>query len=292
MDMNIDTDDLDFNASIDDVLKQADDGGYGDLDLEDDPEIPDEPKGDEREYRQYRAGGGDIDDPEPQPSRIDYEQERQEKINEARTLHDQWKAEHDRREQALSAAQEEYRRVMRRKAEGEELGDDDEINAQQKVLDARYEVNKAKDGFDQARRYYEQESSQPRLAPAAQAWLDANSSRYGRDEKFTREAQKHMSALRSEGMDDTHQNFYRKLDERMRKPQKMGNPNNRQPSAAGVTRTGGPKPTAEGQTKIPPGEQKFMRDIGFDPSNKRVAQEWLKNSRRAREQINTKRGQR
>lgn len=235
-------------------------------------------------------GGGDIDDPgehdDQQGTRIDYAQQRQQRLAEAKNVADAWDAEAGKAEQTFTDVQNKLREIR----QDVDASEDDALKAETAVMDARHELNKMRDGQSQARTYYENESQKPEIAPAAQAWLSANR-RYGSDEKFTQAAQKAMGDLKQAGMDETHQEFYRKVDAKLRKAPPMRQ--NRSASGQGVTRTGAGRGAQRGDdAKLTRAEQKYIRDIGLNPESKNVQQEWTRNKAQVRRMVERNRGAR
>lgn len=235
------------------------------------------------------AGGGDIDEPENDATTggqsIDYSQQRQQRLAQAKDVHGQWVTAHSASKDAFEKAQAALKKVRA----DVEVGEDETMDAEQSVMDARYNLNKMKDGLDSAATYMETESARPDIAPAAQAWLGANK-RYGTDTAFTDAAKKAMAKLKDEGMDETHQNFYRKVDEQLRRTPKMGQ-NSRVAAAGGVTRTGKNRTPADADRNgLTPSESKFIKRIGLDPASKSVRAEWGESKNQVRRMVRERSG--
>lgn len=209
---------------------------------------------------------------------IDRARERERSLQEATSVEQQWQTEHDRVDAELKAAQERYKEA-RKKVMADEATDDDEIAAQDAVFEARRQVDKARDSLGQARQWREQVANQPQLSPAQNAWLDANP-RYNDDPRFQREAQAAMRELVASGMDPTHQNFYRQVDDKLRAPARMGSNNRRTPGAPAI-RTD-KRTDADGGARLSASEAKFISKLGYDPRDKRVADQWAKSKANTR----------
>jgi hypothetical protein len=79
-----------------------------------------------------------------------------------------------------------------------------------------------------------------------------------------------MRELADAGMDTTHQNFYRKVDEKLRAPTRMGRDSRRTPGAPAVrTEKKGDDPGRMSES-----EAKFVSKLGYDPRDKRVVEQW------------------
>lgn len=247
-----------FDSAIEDAIR-PDDEPDASIVLGDDPD-DDEPPA-------RTPDGDDPDDAEPP---IDRAREIEAKVVEAASIAQQWDAEHARRAEALKDAQEKFK-AIRKKVMADEATDDDEIAAQDAVLEARYALDKARDSLGQARAWHQQVANQPRLAPAQQAWLDANP-KYSTDPRFQKQAQQAMRELADSGMDPTHQNFYRKVDEKLRAPTRMGRDSRRTPGAPAI-RT---DKSRDDSSRMSEAEAKFVTKLGYDPRDKRVAEQWAK----------------
>ena len=258
-----------FDSALEDAVRPEDETDAS-IVLGDDPD-DDEPLIPEK--------GDDPDDDPP----IDRAREIEAKVAEAASIAQQWDAEHARRDAALKDAQEKFK-AIRKKVMADEATDDDEIAAQDAVLEARYALDKARDSLGQARQWHHQVANQPRLAPAQQAWLDANP-KYSTDPRFQKQAQAAMRELADSGMDPTHQNFYRKVDEKLRAPTRMGRDSSRTPGAPAV-RT---DKNRDDSARMSEAEAKFITKLGYDPRDKRVAEQW-KASKANTKRVAQKRG--
>jgi len=271
-----------LDQEIDEALTPADEKlDAADMGIDDEEEDPD-----------AGAGGGDIDDPDTgddSAQAIDFSAQRAERLAQAKQVKDAWDADYKAKESAFEAAQAKLKAVR----SDIDADEDATMAAEQAVMDARFQVNKSRDGLDTATSYYESETQRPDIAPAAQAWLAANR-RYGRDTAFTAAAKKVMAKLKDEGMDETHQNYYRRLDEGLRRAPKMGRDNNSRQSAGTVTRTGRPgnRPArnAKGEEGVSRTEQKFMKRIGLDPAKPAVRAEWNNSKQQVRRMVRERRG--
>lgn len=224
----------------------------------------DETDDDDSDERRPAAGGGDIDDAPP----IDRAQSAQAELRQAEDVLGQWKAEKQRREQAYREAQQAYREARKKVSDG--LADDDvELQAHEAVMAARYQLDKATDSEQQAEQWRESLANAPQLAPAQQAWLEANPS-YQSDPRFQAQAKAAMRELVAQGYDPTHQAFYRRLDNKLRESPRMGQGSKRAPSAPAI-RTSKTQPSGDRLSKQEAG---FLRKIGLNPSSKSVVSEW------------------
>ncbi len=212
-------------------------------------------------------GGGDIDD--ARPAHLDAARQTEVQLQQATTVREQWKAEHDKRETTLKELQQKYLKTRKDVLNGAG-SEEDEIAAQDAVLEARYQLDKARDSLGQAQAWQESIANAPKLTPAQQDWLSANP-RYNSDTAFQKQAQQHMRSLANEGLDPTHPTFYRKLDERMRQQPRMGQDSRRTPGAPAIRSSSNNRPSGETMTEA---EAKFVSKLGYDPKDKTVADQW------------------
>lgn len=231
------------------------------------------------------SNGGDIDDDREQGTpRIDFARENEAKIAQAEQSKQQWAAYYQQQESALKAAQEAYR-ASRKKT----LEDDSETNLQAEeaamsaVMEARLAIEKARDGYQKWDEHLQQLSAVPKLSAAEQAWLQANP-QYLSDSRFAETARKAMSELKDQGLDPTHQTFYRRLDERLRAPGRMGQNSRRIPGAPAVRTTSRSGESVETMT---PKDAEFIHRLGRNPNDPQVKAQWLQskaNTRRIAQQ--------
>lgn len=272
--MALDTDDDEFDGALEGAIgKEPEAAGDAlamdvlDLDTEGD----DDHGGDEIAGRSTGSssssgsgGGGDIDDDPP----IDRARSVQAELQQAEQVRDQWRAERERREQALKAAQLAYKEARKKVLDG--LAEDDaEIAAHDAVMSARYQVDKATDSEQQAEQWRESLANAPQLAPAQQAWLDANPG-YQSDQRFQAQAKAAMRELVNQGYDPTHQAFYRRLDNKLRESPRMGQGSRRAPNAPAIRTS---KTSGSGD-RLSQSEAGFLRKIGLNPAAKNVQAEW------------------
>lgn len=246
-----------FDQALDEAITEPEKSREVDFDFNDEAGGVDE---------RPRDGEGEQQD---QASNFDYAQDMARKVQEAASVRDQWKAEHDRLDAELRAAQEKYKKVRVEFVEGDATVDA-ELEAQDALLSARYALEKARDSYSQAARYHDYVANTPGLPPAAQAWLEANPS-YTRDPRFKSNVDKLMQELRADGMDSTHQNFYRKLDEKLRTPTRMGKDSRRTPGAPAVHIR---RDSQDVDRPMSQKEAEFIKNIGRDPRDKRVQEQW------------------
>jgi len=216
--------------------------------------------------------GGDIDDGEDHGgNRLNLDQARAQKLQQADTLLSQWQAEKDRREQAYQAAQAEYRKA--RKAVMDDGGDEEqEFKAQEALMDARMALDKANDGYNQAAGWHRQVQNEPELSAAQKAWVESNP-RYVDDAKFQQRANRIMAKLREEGYDDTRAPFFERVNKALREQPRMGQ-DRRPASGAPVIRTSKTESAKQGG-RISDGEKRFIQRLGFNPNDKRVQEQYL-----------------
>ncbi|MFZ2100356.1 MAG: hypothetical protein WAU86_07315 [Oricola sp.] len=259
-----------FDSVLEDAVRTEDDLETG-LDLGDDE--PD----DESERRPEPESD---DDSEPA---IERARAAEAAVSQAADVARQWDEHHKQVDAEFKAAQEKYKEI-RKKAMAGDASDDDEIAAQDAVFEARLKLDKARDGLSKASDYYQKVASAPKLAPAQQAWLDANP-KYTTDPRFQKQAQQVMRELAESGMDVTHQNFYRKVDEKLRAPTRMGKDSRRTPGAPAV-RT---EKKSDDTGRMSESEAKFVSKLGYDPRDKRVAEQWQRSKANTR-RVAQKRG--
>jgi hypothetical protein len=251
-----------FDSALEDAVRPEDELEAG-LDLDDD-----------------EPGAPQDDEPDPEiesEPAIERARAAQAAVTQAADVARQWESHHQQVETEFKTLQEKYKEV-RKKAMAGDATDDDEIAAQDAVFEARLKLDKARDGMSRAGEYYQQVANAPKLAPAQQAWLDANP-KYSTDPRFQKQAQQVMRELADSGMDVTHQNFYRKVDEKLRTPTRMGKDSRRTPGAPAV-RT---EKKSDDNSRMSESEAKFVSKLGYDPRDKRVAEQWQ------RSKANTKR---
>ena len=253
-----------FDSALEDAVRTEDELEAG-IDLDDDDSAGDD---------DAPAARADKTDQEPA---IERARAAETALTNAADVARQWDAHHAQVESEFKSAQDKYKDI-RKKAMAGDASDEDEIAAQDAVLEARFKLDKARDGLSKASDYYQQVANAPKLAPAQQAWLDANP-KYTTDPRFQKQAQQVMRELADAGMDTTHQNFYRKVDEKLRAPTRMGRDSRRTPGAPAVrTEKKGDDPGRMSES-----EAKFVSKLGYDPRDKRVAEQWQ------RSKANTKR---
>jgi len=257
----------DFDAALEEAIESPDREPEFDLDDADDADAA------------QAHGGGDIDDEAAGGVQLDAARNAEAQVRQAADVREQWKVEHDRREAALKELQSKYLQARKDAFNGSGR-EEDEIAAQDAVLEARYLLDKARDSLGQAEAWHESVANAPRLAPAQQAWLESNP-RYNSDGAFQKQAQQHIRALAAEGLDPTHPTFYRKLDDRMRTQPRMGRDSKRTPGAPAIRTSRTERESAN--APLANYEAKFIASVGYDPREKRVADQWrtsLKNTKR------------
>lgn len=230
--------------------------------------------------------GGDIDDVEDHSgNRLNIDEMRAQKIQQADTLLRDWQAERDRRESAYRAAQAEYRKA--RKAVMDDGADEElEFKAQEALMDARLALDKASDGYNQAVGWHRQVQAEPELSAAQKAWIESNP-RYVSDTRFQERANRIMAKLREEGFDDTRAPFFERVNRALREQPRMGQ-DRRPPGGAPAIRTSKTEAAKPG-SKITTGEMRFIQRLGFNPNDKRV-QEQYRESRENTRAVARRRG--
>lgn len=107
----------------------------------------------------------------------------------------------------------------------------------------------------------------PSVAPAAQAWADANP-RFHTDAQFKQHTLAEYQKLQDEGYDYTHPRFYQELDKRL----------NRTPRMTGDIRHGGPVSrsarTNDTSAEASRQDRGWMEKFGINPNDKRAVKHW------------------
>lgn len=192
--------------------------------------------------------------------------DRSEEQAKAAELVAQWKAFYGEKDAALAAARQAL-------IEADDLDKPaaERVAAQEALHRAVLEVEQAKAGAQKALDY-QQSVTQP-LPPAQQQWLAANP-KFKTDPVFAARVRRIAAQIESEGINPGHARMYQELDKRLRAKPAMGKPGARAGGAPVSRQSSKPRGDSERASNF---DQKWMRKIGLDPSNKTHLKEWKKN---------------
>jgi hypothetical protein len=260
-----------FDQMLEDAIERPDDD-------DDEPisggDIDDEPAPRETEPRSASRGGGDIDDePEPLPSEQNAAQ--QDWLRQSAQNLEGWARWEQQQQQAYASAQAELERAET--AYIEDIESDQARKAKHAALsalmDARSNLDDARRGYAKAQEdHAAMEYQMPRPSQAEQDWLATNE-KYKTDRRYARSVRSTAAQLRREGMDQSSPRFWEQVEQRMRTPTRMNAGRGRRAPAAPAVHTDRRTDDGDGR-KMLKHEEKFIRQLGYDPNNKAVREQW------------------
>lgn len=248
-----------------------------------DPEAGDEDGFETEPDPRPLSGGGDLDDETPAPAPRAREVEAQ--LARLEQLKADWAAYHAQKDAELKTAQAAYKQARIASMASDGTNDDALASAEdaalQAVLDARAEVDRARQTYHEAERQRTALAEQaPRVTEAQRTWIEAHPE-YRSDPRFAEEADRLMDRLRASGMDPAHPAFYRTLDTQLRTTPRMGQNARRTPGAPAIRTDSRDREAARGEVMTRT-EAKFIRQLGRDPNDKAVQAQWLQSKANTR----------